>query len=165
MILSRFAATANHGRLPLALSGRAQPMPRGRRARTPAIIDSFWLDYWNNPNALPSGLPRASPRSRDFRQPSERVFERFGSNTNPSHFVLLRDSVNAVKGRIEDFKSPIDQTEFEGYVSDAVGGSELAIMEFMAPLRDVSRPLFTVWKFATHIMISKDSCGVPVPAE
>ncbi|BCR84335.1 uncharacterized protein ACHE_11737S [Aspergillus chevalieri] len=140
LIVSRFAATANHGRLPLARPIRTvdDTVPQGRRTRTRAIPDPFWQNVWGNAIGLPAGLPPVASNSPDLRQPGQRIFERIGSNTNPSHFVLLRDSVNAIKGRLEGFASPIDVSVWERYVRQAAGrhGSELDVMTFMAPLRD-----------------------------
>lgn len=140
-------------------------IPQGRRTRTAPIPDSFWQNVWDNANGLPSGLPRVAPRSPDLRQPGQRIFERIGSNTNPSHFVLLRDSVNAIKGRLEGFTSPINVDTWERYVDDAAGqhGSELDVMIFMAPLRDV-RPLpcLTDWKVTCANRTFADSRSVPV---
>ena len=137
MFLSRFAATANHGRLPRPVYARPGcTAPDGPRTRTPPIPDSFWLNDWNS-ESLPAGLPRVAPRSRDLREPSQRLFERLGSNTNDNHFILLQDCVNSVKGKIEVFRSPMDLTRFNRYVRQAAGGDRLAMMSFMAPLRDV----------------------------
>lgn len=145
MVLSRFAATANHGRLPRAVPARGpNNIPQGRETRARAIPDSFWQNVWNDAHGLPSGLPRVTPRSNDFRQPAQRLFERLGSTTNPSHFILLQNSVNAVKGKLEIFYSPMEVRIFNRHVRLAAGseGTETDIMTFMAPLRDVRLFLF-----------------------
>ena len=101
MFPSRLTASANHGRLPRPVYAKPRcTAPDGPRTRTPPIPDSFWLDDWNS-DSLPAGLPRVSPRSRNLRQPSQRIFERLGLNTNDNHVILLQVSVNSVKGKIE----------------------------------------------------------------
>lgn len=143
MLLARFAATANWGRLPRPVAvvfGRNQ-VPDGPPTRTPAIPDAFWQDVWDNAQGLPAGLPPVTPNSPDLRRPWDRLYERFGSLTNPSHFVMLRDAVNAVKGQLEAFKRPMDPTRVQTYVQEALAGSETSIESFMSPLREVSRPL------------------------
>jgi chitinase len=69
------------------------------------------------------------------------MYERIGSTTNPSHFVILRDAVNAVKGQLEAFLRPMDPDRTEMYVQRALNGDETSIEAFMAPLREVSRSL------------------------
>jgi chitinase len=138
MFLTRFAATANHGRLrrPVPVNAR-NPVPVGPRTRTPAIPDAFWRNVWDNTQGLPAGLPRVTPNSPDLRRPWDRLYERFGSDTNPSHFVLLRDVDNAVKRRIETFVRPMSEVNLRGHVRRALTGDEEAVEAFMSPLREV----------------------------
>jgi chitinase len=139
VVVARFAAVANHGRQwrPLPAVG-ANRVPNGEVTRTAAISDDFWQNVWNNANALPSGLPLIASGSPVTLSPVQRVFERLGSTTNPDQFVLLRDAVNAVKGSIETFKSPMAINTFEGYVLEAAyEANETALEYFMAPLREV----------------------------
>jgi hypothetical protein len=82
-----------------------------------------------------------TPNSPDLRQPWDRIYESFGSSTNPSHFVILRDAVNAVKGNLEAFQRPQGLKESRSYVQRALNGDETAVEAFMAPLREVSRLL------------------------
>jgi hypothetical protein len=141
MLLTRFSATANWGRLPRPVAvvfGRNQ-VPDGPPTRTPAIPDTFWQNVWDNGQGLPAGLPPVTPNSPDLRQPWDRLYERFGSLTNPSHFVILRDAVNAVKGQLECFVRPMSPTRMQGYVRRALNGDETSIEAFMSPLREVSR--------------------------
>ena len=42
--------------------------------------------------------------------------EQIGSNSNPTPFVILRDAVNAVKGRLEIFNRPMSPSRFQGFV-------------------------------------------------
>ncbi|KAL5330730.1 hypothetical protein ACEPPN_000250 [Leptodophora sp. 'Broadleaf-Isolate-01'] len=138
MLLTRFSASANWGRLPRPVAvvyGRNQ-VPDGPATRTPAIRDAFWQNVWDNAQGLPAGLPPVAAGSPDLRRPWERLYERFGSLTNPSHFVILRDAVNAIKGQLECFIRPMSPTRMQGYVQDAVNGDESAIESFMAPLRE-----------------------------
>jgi chitinase len=140
MLLARFAATANYGRLPRPVPvsfGRNQ-VPDGPPTRTPAIPAAFWQDVWDNAQGLPAGLPPVTPNSPDLRTQWDRLYERFGSLTNPSHFVMLRDTVNAVKGRVEGFYSPMRTSRVRTFVREALGGNETSVESFMSPLREVS---------------------------
>lgn len=141
-ILGRFITTANTGRLPRRAFAARGSLPDGPRTRARPISDAFWRNVWNNAHGLPAGLPPVSPTSPDLRKPWDRVFECFGSTTNPSHFVLLRDAVNTMKGSIELFKSPMEERKFRSKVRRAVAGDEEAIQEFMAPLREVRKKAY-----------------------
>jgi chitinase len=146
MLLGRYAATANHGRLPLpvAVIGGRNRIPTGPLTRTPPIADPFWKNVWDNPKGLPAGLPRVTSNSPDLRRPWDRLYERFGSSTNPSHFIILRDAVNAAKGRIENFVRPMDPDVLLRHVRRALTGNEPSIEDFMSPLREVSPLLLRV---------------------
>jgi len=144
MFVTRFTATANHGRLPnpVPVVGRRNRIPGGPPTRTPAIPDAFWRNVWDNPQGLPAGLPRVTPNSPDLRRPWDRTYERLGSDTNPSHFVMLRDAVNAAKGRIENFVRPMSEENIQRHVRTALAGGEgdeKAVEAFMSPLREVRR--------------------------
>ncbi len=129
-VLGRFPAIANHGRHFRALPVTARRIvPDGDRTRTPRITDPFWENVWRNRNALPSSF--------DIRQPDLFVNEQVGSHNNPAPFVILRDAVNAVKGKLETFNRPMSQTNFQNFVRDAVAGDEQAVESFLAPLREV----------------------------
>ncbi|KAK6950778.1 hypothetical protein Daesc_007303 [Daldinia eschscholtzii] len=134
---SRFAAVANHGRQwrPIPTSQR-NTVPDGERTRTPAIRAEFWQNVWNNGQGLPSGLPRVTPNSPELRRPVDRIYERMGSSTNPSHLTILRNSVNAAKGLLEIFRRPMSPDNLRTHVTAALAGSERDIQAFMAPLRD-----------------------------
>jgi hypothetical protein len=140
MFLTRFSATPNHGRLsrPVPVNAR-NPVPDGPRTRTPAILDAFWQNVWDNALGLPAGLPRVTANSPDLCRPWDRFYKRFGSDTNPSHFVLLRDAVNAVKGRIENFVRPMSEANMRGHIRRALTADEAAVEAFMSPLREVRR--------------------------
>jgi hypothetical protein len=71
----------------------------------------------------------------------DRIYERMGSTTNPSHFLLLCDCVNAAKGHIENFVSPVAPLRVRNYVRDAIASDDTAIDAFMSPLPEVSRSL------------------------
>lgn len=141
MILSRFATSANHGRLPLPVyvTTTSNAHPAGPITRNPAIRSAFWESVVTDPEALPPGLPRVTECSPDLRRPWDRLMERMGSDTNPSHFVFLRDSVNAIKGQIECFRRPMEQGRLRSFVRTALAGDETAIHSFITPLREVSR--------------------------
>jgi alkylhydroperoxidase/carboxymuconolactone decarboxylase family protein YurZ len=116
--------------------------PDGERTRTPAIPDRFWQDVWGSAS-LPAGLPPASLNAPDICVPVRRLYERWGSNTNPSHFLLLLEgAVNAAKGRIEVFRAPMSVSRLQGHVQNALAGSsddaiQEAIQVFVSPLREV----------------------------
>lgn len=144
MFVTRFTATANHGRLPrpVPVSGGRNQIPDGPPTRTPAIPDVFWQNVWDNREGLPAGLPRVTLNGPDLRRPWDRIYERFGSDNNPSHFVILRDAVNAAKGRIENFVRPMSEANMRMHVRVALAGGEgdeQAIEAFMSPLREVRR--------------------------
>lgn len=92
---------------------------------------------WNQANALPAGLPRISDQSDDIRTPSQRIYEALGSSTNPSHFTLLQNGINAVKNSLENFKRPMAPARFNREIASALVGDEMAIRTIMAPLREV----------------------------
>ncbi len=132
MIVGRFGATANYGSLP-----NQRGVPAGPPTRTPRIANAFWQDVWQNAAGLPAGLPPVTPASGDLRTPYDRVYEALGSTTNPSHFTMLQDAVNAAKGRIENFVSPMDPRRVRSYARAGAAGDEPSIEAFMAPLREV----------------------------
>lgn len=66
----------------------------GRAGNNDRIENGFWQNDWNNAHALPAGLPSVNPSSPDIREPSQRIYEAPGSDTNPAHFTLLQDAVN-----------------------------------------------------------------------
>ncbi|KAI0157094.1 hypothetical protein GGR52DRAFT_586914 [Hypoxylon sp. FL1284] len=146
--LSRFAAVANHGRQwrPAPGNDRINPSPDGPQTRTSPIADDFWRNVWQSANALPSDLPPVSDTSPGIQSPVQRLYERLGSTTNQAHFVLLRDAVNAVKGRVEIFNRPMSQSNFNRWVRFALNGGgsvdghaysdEESVEAFMAPLRE-----------------------------
>lgn len=79
-------------------------------------------------------MPRVAEGSRERQSPSNRLFERLGSNSTPNHFILLESAVNAAKGQLEIFKKLM---RIEEYVEIALAGDEEAVMRFMTPLREV----------------------------
>ncbi|KAI0411936.1 hypothetical protein F5X98DRAFT_356233 [Xylaria grammica] len=135
---SRFASVANWGRnwRREPYQGAGNSLPRGSPTRTRGIRSDFWVNVWNNPQGLPSGLPPVTPGSTDLRRPVDRVFEALGSNTNPSHLVLLQGAIDRVKGRYEGFRPPIENVDFERYVRQGANGNDTAIQSFLAPLRE-----------------------------
>jgi len=138
--LSVFVQSANWGRLPQPRYRRVYTEgPSGPPTRNPAIPDGYWRDVWAR-RSLPAGLPRVSPTSPDIRSPVGRSYERWGSNTNADHFLFLQDAVNAAKGQLEVFKSPMDLKKFRGHLADAVSGSdtdEHSAELLLMPLREV----------------------------
>ncbi len=131
-LLGRFPAIANHGRHFRSVPVTARnPVPDGPQTRTPGINDAFWQNVWQDATALPSAFG-------NIRQPDRFVNEQIGSNTNPTPFVILRDAVNAVKGRLEMFRRPMAEDNFQDFVNAAVVGDEPSVESFMAPLREVS---------------------------
>lgn len=99
--------------------------------------DALWRRVWNDANVLPSGLPRVAPDSPERQSPSDRLLERLGSNSNPSHFILLEKAVNAAKGQLEIFKRPMSEDKMEENVEKALAGDDEALQRYMAPLREV----------------------------
>lgn len=117
---------------------RANPIPDGARTRTAGIRESFWRHVWQSANALPSSFG-------NYRQPDQYVNEQIGSTTSPTAFVLLRDAVNGVKGRLEVFNSPMEKGKFNKHVRNALDKkvmNDTAVAAFLAPLREV-RLFFT----------------------
>ncbi|RYP81113.1 hypothetical protein DL770_005976 [Monosporascus sp. CRB-9-2] len=151
VVISRFSSVVNHGRQwsprPAGYTrsdGRevGQITPRGPRTNTPAITDrNFWESIWNDEFGLPANLPPVTPNSPDIRRPVGRLYEAIGSNSNPSHFTLLQDVINLMKGRLETFNSPMAPRTLRRHVQDALDPTEaeptISIMSFMAPLREV----------------------------
>jgi chitinase len=80
-----------------------------------------------------------TPNLPDLRRPWDRMDERLGSSTNPSHFVILHDAVNVTKGNLKAFQSPQSLSDSRSYVRKALNGDETAAEAFMTPLRKVSR--------------------------
>ena len=138
-MVGRFTATANYGRLPNQRGDPAGPPTRNAR-----IANDFWQNVWQNAAGLPAGLPPVTPASGDLRRPYDRIYEALGSTTNPSHFTMLQDAVNAAKGRIENFVSPVDPRRVRNYAAAGAAGDEPSIEAFMAPLREVSTPFINV---------------------
>ena len=133
-VLGRFPAIANHAHhFNSAPVTARNPIPAGDPTRTAAIADDFWLNVWRSANALPSDF--------EIRQPDQYVNEQIGSMTNPTPFVILRDAVNAAKGRLEIFNRPMSPDRFEGFVDAAAAGDEESVESFLAPLREVSKPV------------------------
>jgi len=58
-------------------------------------------------------LPCVNPGSPDICEPSQRIYEKLGSDTNPSHFTLLQDAVNREKDILENFKRPQSDDAYE----------------------------------------------------
>lgn len=119
-----------------------QVTPEGPPTTEPAMSnEAFWREQWNA-DSLPANLPRVAAGSPDIRNPSQRIYEALGSNTNPLQFTLLQDSVNRIKGAIESYSSPMDKKKFENYVNDALDSAnseterDTSIQSFMAPLRE-----------------------------
>lgn len=147
-VLSRFSAVAANGRQfrQVVVRGTNNAVPDGPVTRTSQVSEAFWRNVWNNDEALPSGLPRVSSSSPDLRNPAQRLYERMGSNTNPTHFVFLRDSVNAVKGQLETFKRPMAEAKIAVHTMNALDATNenqwLDIQAVFSSLREVS-PLFS----------------------
>ncbi|KAL7794847.1 hypothetical protein V8C43DRAFT_304830 [Trichoderma afarasin] len=152
ILISRFAAVANHGRhwAPRRVASRrrdgrimaGQLTPEGPPTRTPPITSSiFWHEVWNNATGLPAGLPGVTPNSPEMRRPVDRLYEAIGSTTNPRNFLLLQDNINLMKGRIEVFRSPMTARDYMTSVMSAVNPSEsdpeAQTRNFMAPLREL----------------------------
>lgn len=113
-------------------------IPTGRVTSSDRIPNEFWQEVWNNPGALVADFPRVNPSSPDIRQPSQRIFEALGSDTNPAHFILLQDSLNSVKGMLENFKRPqSDRVYKKELLPEALKDNLDAIQEILAPLREV----------------------------
>lgn len=74
----------------------------------------------------------------DYRNPSERIMFRLGTDRNPETFVMLQQSVNAAKGRLERFIRPISVANFRTRVRAAAQGDNLDVEAMFAPIRDVS---------------------------
>ncbi len=135
MIVGRFAKVANDGRLTSQRGDAAGPP-----TRTPRIANAFWQDVWQNVAGLPARLPPLTPASGDLRRPYDRIYEALGSTTNPSHFTMLQDAVNAAKGRIENFVSPIDPRRVRRYAAAGAAGDEPSIEAVITLLREVDTP-------------------------
>lgn len=122
------------------MSEVGQVRPEGPPTRNPAVAEAFWRDVWNSAEGLPANLPPVTEDSPELRRPVDRLYEALGSTNNAAHFTLLEGSVNAIKGRIEVFNSPMAENRFRTLVRDAAGesGGEAAetIQSFMAPLRE-----------------------------
>jgi chitinase len=98
--LSRFASVAQHGQMwaprPVGFIDRrgreiGQAHPEGQLTNIPAAgNENFWRNVWNNANGLPAGLSPVTQNSPEQRRPVDRLFEALGSNSNPTHFTLLR---------------------------------------------------------------------------
>lgn len=150
-VIGRFASSAEHGRMwsprPAGYMDRrgreiGQTHPEGRLTNTPAVgTHNFWRDVWNSANSLPAGLPLVSLDSPEQRRIPDRLYEALGSNNNPSHFTLLQDNINGMKGRVEIFNAPMAPRRFETFLTDATDSSNDApivdVMSFMAPLREL----------------------------
>lgn len=132
-LLGRFPAIANHGRhfRPVSLPRRG--VPDGVPTRIAGINSAFWQNTWQSANALPATFG-------SIRQPDQYVNEQIGSDSNPTPFVILQDAVNGVKGRIENFKSPMAQRKIRRHIKDAAAGNRTSVENFMAPLRQVNLP-------------------------
>lgn len=155
LIGARFPAVAHHGQqwaprpagyMRSDRNGGTRPWgqvtPEGPPTTEPAMSnEAFWREQWNA-DSLPANLPRVAAGSPDIRNPSQRIYEALGSNTNPLQFTLLQDSVNRIKGAIESYSSPMDKKKFENYVNDALDSAnseterDTSIQSFMAPLRE-----------------------------
>jgi hypothetical protein len=112
-------------------------IPKGDKTRTRAIPNQLWQNDWVQPS-LPFGLPRVAAESPEILEPVQRIFERLGSNTNPSRFTLLQNPVNAVKNSLESFKRPVDPRIFDVQIALALADDEFGIKGIMAGLREVS---------------------------
>ncbi|KAK0724576.1 hypothetical protein B0H67DRAFT_481904, partial [Lasiosphaeris hirsuta] len=150
VIVSRFASVAEHGQMwaprPAGYVSRGreigQAHPQGELTSTPAAgNENFWRNVWNNADGLPANLPPVTQNSPDQRRPVDRLYEALGSNSNPTHFTLLQDNINGMKGRVEIFNAPMTQTRFDTFLQDATDPSNdsrrVDIMSFMAPLREL----------------------------
>ena len=137
---SRLFAVASSGRhyTQEPITDLEAQVPRGRNTTNPPMSNHFFLQELNRANALPAGLPRVSDNSPDLRTPSQRLFERLGSTTNPGDLVLLQNGVNAVKNNHENFKRPMAAQRLGRYMTSALQGDELSIRAVMSPLREVS---------------------------
>lgn len=100
----------NESRIPLGPETLYEPLPRQ------------FFDDIRNETILPASLGPATPGSENIRRPIDRLMERLGSTNNPSHFILVEDAVNAAKGLIEDFRSPMAKDKFERHVKNAMNG-------------------------------------------
>lgn len=72
--------------------------------------------------------------------PSAYVNEQVGSNTNPRVLLFLEDSVNAAKGRLENFKRPMADSVAEELLEEALKGNETSAEAYVAAAREVSHP-------------------------
>lgn len=147
--LPRSMQMANHGRLMTPQDMRAKSKdrrPTGPKTRAPRISSSYFENVWQSPRALPSNVPPVSPTSPRIQEPEKYAYEVLGSMTNVEPFLVVRDTINAMKAKIEDCKAPMAQDKFEKRVKAALTGGdkkldiseEEAIQHFMAPLREVS---------------------------
>ena len=126
-IHQRFIQTANTGRL-----------PSGGLTRTAAIATPFFQNTYLVDNALPAGLPPVTQGGPDLRNPSTRVYEAFGSNTNRADLMLTDRQINGAKGQLFILNSPITTPRFRGLVQRGTGGDDTATEQFLQELRTVS---------------------------
>lgn len=123
----RFVETANSGRL-----------RSGQWACTGPIPSSFFKNVYLQDIALPALLRRVAPGSPDLRNPSQRVAEAFGSNTNRSPLLLTHREINAAKGQLFILKPPITATRFATLVGTSLTNAD-AVEQLMQELRTVRK--------------------------
>ncbi|KAK4442239.1 hypothetical protein QBC34DRAFT_455938 [Podospora aff. communis PSN243] len=106
-----------------------------------AIRRSFLLERFNSPTGLPDGLPPVTPGWFSSRNPSLRLFDAIGSDTNFGQLHLLSGHVNAMKGRFESGNAPMGKTRFNRALRGATDANRDAplvdIMTLLSPFRDV----------------------------
>ncbi|KAI5863343.1 hypothetical protein GGS23DRAFT_566494 [Durotheca rogersii] len=137
-VLSRFAATASHGRLwrktDFEHSHIFSP-PTGAETEAGSIPESFWTCVWNCPHALPPNLPPVGSFSGDIRRPVARLYERMGSNTNLTPLVVLEGGINGSKGCLESLRQPITNAKSQKKVGQAIANTGASPEEFLKHLR------------------------------
>ena len=120
-------------------------LPSGAQTNTPPLDYLTLQRAYNNPTGLPPNLQRVSTGSPDLRRPADRVFEAFGSMTNPGNLILVQDRINNMKSLVFGLVTPlmIDSDEesiqtYRRYVESAVAGNSLNEQRMLQYLRDVS---------------------------
>lgn len=109
------------------------------------IHPSHILNTFIRENRLPARLPPVTPRSRSIRNPMQRVFEAFGSNSNRHVLIPTKVQLNEAKGNLFALKPPYRMRQIKK-LAESSRNDDTAIRELMQNLRLVRKMFHQIFE-------------------
>ncbi|KAM7212852.1 Glycosyl hydrolase family 71 domain containing protein [Rhypophila decipiens] len=132
-------------------------LPGGARSVLTRITPEYFNEIFSRDLQLPAGasMARISPTSPDILNPMERVFEAFGSVTNPHNLLLADRQMNIIKGKLIGFKFPLTLLNFGTLVDQGLAGDFSARLDWISWIKKT----IAVFKYFQHGDF-QDSLGI-----